>query len=534
MSTQGSRGAAPETTLSRRQLLQFAASGLAVVGSAGVLSACGSNSTGTSSSAASAGPPKRGGTLRFGVVGGAASDSLEAQNPVTIADLARVPQLFDPLVTQTAAGGAAMRLATELTSNAAGTRWTIKLRDGVVFHDGKRFGSDDVLFSLRRIVHKKLPGAYFLGPVDLAASRAVDRLTVELVYKSPYALLQEALLAPYFSIVPVGYDPAKPIGTGPFKLERFQPGVESSVVRNENYWREGLPYLDRVVTTNVVDETTQVNGLQAKQFDAINGISAASQSALRGRGTKVIVSRSGSFTPFTMRADTPPFNDVRVRQAFRLIVDRKQMNLLVWAALGQVGNDVINLADPDYLTLPQREQDIAQAKSLLKAAGHDGMSIDLVTAPTVGGEVTTAQVFATQARRAGVHINVRQKTVTDYFSTYYLQKSNVFSQDWYYYIPYLITVQENWATPDAPYNETGWSDPPYRRIYAEAIGTVDGQRRHELIQEMMRIEYDRGAYIIPYYIPVMDAVADKVQGVTSTVSGQSLSNYDFTGIWMQS
>ena len=519
--------------LPRREFLRLTASGLAVVGSASLLTACGGKSASPSTSAAPAGPPARGGTLRFGVVGGASSDTLEAQNPVTIADLARVPQLFDSLITQTATGAPEMRLATEITPNAAATQWTIKLRDGVVFHNGKKFTGQDVMFSLRRIVQMKLPAAFFLGPVDLAASKVVDPLTVVLVYKAPFALLQDALLAPYFAMVPVGYDPKKPIGTGPFKLESFQAGVQSSMVRNENYWRLGLPYLDRVVTTDVADETTQVNGLRSGQFDAINGISAASQASLHGGGFKVIVSKSGSFTPFTMRADTPPFNDVRVRQAFRLMVDRKQMNQQVWSGLGQIGNDVINIQDPNYLVLPQREQDIGQAKSLLKAAGRDGMTVNLITAPTVGGEVSTAQVFATQAQAAGVTVNVQQKTVTDYFATDYLQKNNVFSQDWYYYIPYLTTVQENWATADAPYNETGWNDPPYRQLYAQAVKTVDASKRRDLIQQMMRIEYDRGAYIIPYYIPVIDAAADKVQGITPTVSGQSLSNYDFTSIWMQ-
>ena len=524
----------PVSQLARRDFIRLTASGLAVVGSASLLAACGGKSASPSPSGTAAGPPKRGGTLTFGVVGGASSDTLEAQNPITIADLARVPQLFDSLVSQTATGAPAMRLATEITPNAAATQWTIKLRDGVVFHDGKKFTGEDVLFSLRRIVQMNLPAAFFLGPVDLVASKVVDPLTVVLVYKAPFALLLDALLAPYFAMVPVGYDPKKPIGTGPFKLESFQAGVQSSMVRNENYWRSGLPYLDRVITTDVADETTQVNGLRSGQFDVINGISAASEGSLRGGGFKIIVSKSGSFTAFTMRADTPPFDDVRVRQAFRLIVDRKQMNEQVWAGLGQIGNDVINIEDPDYLVLPQREQDISQAKSLLKAAGRDGMSINLITAPTVGGEVSTAQVFATQAQAAGVKVNVQQKTVTDYFANYYLQKNNVFSQDWYYYIPYLTTVQENWATSDAPYNETGWNDAPYRQLYAQAVQTVDAAKRRDLIQQMMRIEYDRGAYIIPYYIPVIDAAANKVQGITPTVSGQSLSNYDFTSIWIQS
>ena len=476
------------------------------------------------------GKPRRGGTLRFGAVGGASTDTLEAQNPLTITDLARVPQMFDSLLAQTPDGATEMRLATEITPSADGKEWTIRVRDGVTFHDGKKFGAEDVLYSLRRIIRNKLPGSFVIGPVDLSASKVVNPTTVSLVYKEPYAILLEALSIPYFAMVPVGYDPKKPNGTGPFKLEKFEAGVASSVVRNENYWRPGLPYLDRIVTTNVEDETTQLNGLRAGQFNAANGISAASVGAAQSAGLKVIVSKTGSFTPFTMRSDIAPFNDVRVRQAFRLMVQREQMNEQVWSGKGQIGNDIINIADRDYLKMPQREQDIEKAKSLLKAAGREGMSIDLVTAPTVGGEVSTAQVFGTQAKDAGVKVNVVQKSVTDYFAKYYLK--NQFSQDWYYYAPYRAIVSQNWATKDAPYNEAHWDDHEYQRIYAESVLTLDDAKRRELNQAMMRIEYDRGVYIIPYFIPVIDAVSQTVQGVVPTASGQSLSNYDFSRVWL--
>src|SRR6185312_13610043 len=132
-----------------------------------------------------------------------------------------------------------------------------------------------------------------------------------------------------------------------------------------------------------------------------NFLSAPAVAALRGGGFKVTVSKTGSWGPFTMRMDQKPFTDARVRQAMRLVVDRPQMLNQVFGGLGTIGNDVIGIVDPIYdQGLPQRVQDIAQAKSLLAAAGYPNPSVDLVTTINAPGGIQAAQVFATQAAAA--------------------------------------------------------------------------------------------------------------------------------------
>src|SRR6201985_2490738 len=106
-----------------------------------------------------------------------------------------------------------------------------------------------------------------------------------------------------------------------------------------------------------------------------------------------------------MRVDMAPFTDVRVRQAFRLMVDREKMNRLVFGGHGTHGNVVFSIWDTDYdHSLPQRQQDIAQAKSLLKQAGHENLTIQLVTADIAQGTVNMAQLLAQDAAQAGVTV----------------------------------------------------------------------------------------------------------------------------------
>jgi peptide/nickel transport system substrate-binding protein len=298
----------------------------------------------------------------------------------------------------------------------------------------------------------------------------------------------------YYYIVPVGYDPKNPVGTGPFKYKSFVPGSESTCVRNENYWQSGLPYLDEVIATDYSDETSQVNAMQGGQADVADLLTYASIHTLQASGHNTLVSPSGTWTPFTMRVDVAPLNDARVRQALRLVVNRPQMRDLVFGNNGLLGNDLFGIWDPSYNhAIPQRHQDIGQAKSLLKSAGHESLQIQLVTADVASGTVQAATVFAQQAAAAGITVNLRQVTVTDFYGKNYLQWA--FAQDYWSYAPYLVQVG-NATLPSSPYNECHFDDPNYNALYAQAIRTVDDTKRTQIVHEMQEIDYSTGGYII--------------------------------------
>lgn len=526
--------------LTRRRLLQASAGGALGVGLAGLLAACGSSAASSPIVTSGASPvpggsgatpsPRKGGTLRVGASGGAASDTLDAQNLILNTDFCRGAQLYDRLVRyDDKTGKSNLDMADSITPNSDATEWTIVVKKGVVTHDGKPFGAADVLFSLQRIVKNNFPGATSVGPVDFNNSKIVDQQTLLLKYQKPYSILLDVLGHYYYYMVPVGYDPKNPIGTGPFKLQSFTPNVASTVVRNENYWQSGVPFLDSIVTTNLSDETAQINALQAGQVDAIDFLSAPSVAALQGTGAQVIVSKSAGWGPFTMRVDQAPFSDVRVRQALRLLVDRKQMLDSVFAGYGSLGNDVIWLHTADYANLPQRELDINQAQSLLKAAGYADLSVDMITSDFAPGMVQAAQVYATQAKAAGVNVNIKKQTQTEYFANSYLKVP--FSQDYWGFEPYLVAASQA-LIHGAPFNATWFNDTQYNALFDHATSTTDESARNDAIAQMVQIEYDRGGYIIPYFFPIIDGVGANVRGVEPTISGLALGNFNFRAIWM--
>ena len=216
------------------------------------------------------------------------------------------------------------------------------------------------------------------------------------------------------------------------------------MTRNADYWDPPRPYLDRLVISDINDETAQINALLTGQVDAIDFLTAGSLAALTSSSAAkaVISENTGGYNPFTMRVDRTPYTDVRVRTALKLLIDRPAMLKSVFAGHGQIGNDIPGRYDPAYdpSLVPQREQDIDKAESLLRAAGYPDLSVQLVTTANAPGMVQAAQVFATQAAAAGVRVAIVNQPVTQYFANSYLKVP--FSQDYWGYWPYLMLVNQ--------------------------------------------------------------------------------------------
>jgi peptide/nickel transport system substrate-binding protein len=529
MTVSGEHSPKPAPTgLTRRQVVERGVVGSAVLGVSGLVVACGGGGAGAKSSSSTAtatATPKRGGTLRAGISGGTSSDTLDGRNIVNTVDGARALNLYNGFGITDLNGIPKRELAEEFTPNADATEWTLRLKQGIEFHNGKTLSAADAIFTLQGFANPANYTSPYFTRVDVKGIKQLDSRTVRIPMKTPYATFADWIMAYGFPVYPVGWDIKNPVGTGPFKFKSFVPGQQSVFVRNPNYWEEGLPYADELVISDFTDETSQINALISGQVDLIDKLSASSISEIQGQGGIVrVVEDSAEWAPIVMRVNAAPFNDVRVRQAMRLIVDREQMRALVYGGHGLLGNDLFSIADPAYdKSLPQREPDIEQAKALLKAAGREGLAIQLVTAPVGAGSIQMAQVFAQQAKAAGVQVSLRQVTSTEMYGPNYTHW--VFSQSHWPYSAYLTQVQDS-TVPNAPYNETNFADPRYLSMFQEAVATVDAQKRFELEQEMQTIDYDQGGYIIPTYTPGIDAWAADITGVRSSV-WYPLGSYGF-------
>jgi peptide/nickel transport system substrate-binding protein len=528
------------TDVSRRQFFTGAA-GVAVLG--GLAAACGSSSSGSTSTSTSpttaAGTPKAGGNFRLGVTGGGSKDIMDGQNIITKPDQARLVTAFETLLEydenyQLQETGLAQHVTQDNPK-----QYTIELRQGIEFQNGKTLTADDVIYSFQRIGTKRngLTGFAATATMDIANIKKMDKYTVRLPLKSADSTIPDTLAGYTFGMVPSGYEayPHPQVGTGAYKLKSFTPGQQSVHTRNPNYWRGGgQPWFDQVTIIDFASSTAQANALFGGSVDAITDLPASQVKIAQGHGQQALISKTGGWLPLCMAIDMPPFDDVKVRQAMRLIVNRPQMIEQVASGYGFVGNDLYAPFDAGYdHSLPQRVQDIDQAKSLLKAAGKEGLTVDLHTTNGAAGMVETADVFASQAKAAGVTINVHNDP--NYYGSQYLKLA--FSIDFWGTRNYLSQVQQG-SLPTSPYNETHW--PPksgdgsnFGSLYQQALAATDSSKRIEIEQEMQKLEYDIGGYIIPFFGDLIDGYSSKVHGLVPSKGTLNLDSFGhgFRSIW---
>jgi peptide/nickel transport system substrate-binding protein len=526
----------PGGGLTRRQALHGAIAGAGMLSAGGLLAACGGSSSASSSaksSPTSTGQLKSGGNVRIGATGGGAKDTIDAHLPTADPDIMRCWNLYEPLAVRPPSFGPLEMMVAESIEAAHGKAdsWVVKIRPGIEFHNGKTVTPEDVVFSLQRILDKKNPkvGAASLGYVDVANVKKSGKNEVHIPLKFANAGFLDDIGQYFNAIVPVGYDPAKPVGTGAFMFESFTAGQQSVFKKFPNYWQKGKPYADQLTIIDFTDDTARVNALLGGQVDAIDNLPTGQIQQVQGNSAlKVLISHTGQWQPFTMRIDTPPFNDVRVRQAMRLIVNRPQMVEQVLSGQGRIANDLYAPFDPAYnSTLPQRHQDIAQAKSLLKAAGHADLAVQLVTAPVFQGVVQAAQVFAQQASAAGVKVSLRKLDTGTFYGPNYLKWA--FAQDFWATREYLPQVAQG-SLPSSPFNETHWGAGKFSTLINQARAELDQTKRIAILHEAQQMEYTQGGYIIPYFSNQIDAYSSKLGGFVEAKSGFPLGNYWFKNV----
>jgi peptide/nickel transport system substrate-binding protein len=152
----------------------------------------------------------------------------------------------------------------------------------------------------------------------------------------------------------------------------------------------------------------------------------------------------------------------------------------------------------------------------------------LTTADIANGVLESAQIFARQAKDAGVTVKVKQLTPEIFFGDQYLQWP--FAQDIWTLKPYLSQAALC-LLPDAPYNETHWRDPAYVVLFNKAISTIDAAQRAAIVTQLQTIDFEQGSYIIPSHNQIVDLVASHVNGLSPGVF-LALGDYDFAKIWL--
>ena len=525
--------------LTRRTLLgagATVAAGLALAGcgsdsqpAGGTTTPAGSDGqpAGGGSPAASA-APKQGGTFRVAAktfAEATACDPHQANTSYSINNAC-----FDALVESDHDNKWRMAMAEKFEmENNDPTQWLIKLKAGMKWHDGKPVTADDVIFTINRIMDPKAPlaAATMMKAIDLNGITKVDDLTVRLKLKSPDCLMLQSFSQSFSCLVPVGFDPAKPVGSGPFTFESFTPKQRWVGNRFADYWRgAGLPHLDRLELVGFASPTAALNGLLAGQVDGLDKMLPAQLQQVKQRPNLITTeSQTGSIMQVSMNCRKgAPFEDARVRKAFKLMLDRQQLINSVYAGHGKIGNDVgvfpewDDACDP---ALPEPQHDVEQAKTLLQQAGKENMTVTLRVAELVTGMTAAAQVIQEQAKKIGVTVklDVVADIATFYTDAYYGADLQI---DWTDTIDMRAGCGYYWLT-ESDYNAGGYSNAEVDKLHAEALASTTPEGYKTAMRKLSTIIQEDGPWLVWGRTTQIDAHTDKFTGVQQDAGGTGLN-----------
>jgi peptide/nickel transport system substrate-binding protein len=511
--------------VSRRDVLKTGLAGAAAVSGVSVLAACGSASK-SDPAAGAPSKPVRGGTFVVGMLTAGTGESLSVWQSFDQPGTARLLNLYDPLF-EIGPKGLRPGLAESAEPNADATVWTIKLRDGVTWHNGKPLTADDVVYTIKNWSN---PDNY-ISPVmsvliDPQRTRKRDARTVEVGLRRPVGDFPSVTCHVQCLVIPEGTRKSdfgkNPVGTGPFAFESFTPGKRSVFTANANYWG-GRPYVDKLVfDTSFTDENARFNALRAGEVHTVPqlpfGLAAANKSSTDIRVTSAV---GASCYQFAMNLTKPPFNDVRVRQALRLLADRQGIINSAMAGYGHPGNDVPGRGLKYYASDLKRDRDVEQARSLLTKAGQQDLHVTLETGEVMPGAVDVATVYARNAADAGVKVNVKRVDAAAYYSfdagytkrgfsfAYPGGGSNIPSLTLYY----LFTL---WSKAPAPEVNPPKSDDA---LLFDAIGELDEAKAKDKWHEVQQNQYDRGGYINFVDLAYVDGYRKNVGGLDASYGG---------------
>jgi peptide/nickel transport system substrate-binding protein len=426
-------------------------------------------------------------------------------------------------------------LATEWSVSDDGLTWTFKLREGVKFHSGKDFTSADVVYSFKRLLDPALgSGAQavleFLDPNGI---KAPDPYTVTFTTSKAVVELPVLISNKFTNIVPDGATHEalrlKADGTGPFMQEQFEPNAPVRILRkNPNYWNAGQPKAECLKITVAQEPVAAVSAIKSGQVDLVLNVDPSVIPSLKDDPSVSLLETGASNSmTISMWVDTPPFDNVKVREAMKAVVDRQAMIDTVLLGYGEPGADnPVPLGNPASFVKEAPKQDIDKAKSLLAEAGHpDGLSFDLYTAEGVPGMVRMAQVYAEMAKPAGFDINVIVTPAESFWDDVWLQKSIVTSA-WSMRPP-----GEGLAvayTQNAKWKETHWERPDYDALLLKANTTVDAAERTKLYQQAGELLAKEGGVILPMFVHQVLALRQGCSGYTPRAQNFNLNFEDLT------
>lgn len=458
--------------------------------------------------------PRRGGKLVLGIDNASSSDRIDPAFYFEQYMYHIGRQIFNTLTELDNNGKLVGSLAESWTPAKQGAEWRFKLRSNVAFHNGKALDANDVVYSLNHHRKKDSQSAvrgYMNQVKDIKAASANE---VVITLTAPNVDFPFLLGEVNFGITPKDADFNKGIGTGPFVLQSFQPGVRTVTTRNPNYWKPDSAFVDSVETVAYNDSAARVAALLSGSVHYINRITPGIVKRLESsRQIQVHRQKSSFQTTFPGLADREPFNQPDVRLALKYALDREQLLNSLVSGYGTVANDSPLFPSNPYFTtdLPSHAYDPDKAKFHWKRSGYNKeIVLSAADGATFAGAVSAAEIYQASASKAGIPFRVNRVPADGYWTEVWIKH------------PFCASGWTNRSTADAylsmicasnaPWNEARWKNAKVDQLIVAGRSELNETRRKQIYHDLQVLYANESSTVIPLYIDAISASGSKLKG----------------------
>jgi peptide/nickel transport system substrate-binding protein len=469
------------------------------------------------------------------------ADDVQSLVPTVAADNASIwtlQEIFDTLLVPSEDGQSLEpSLATDYTQSDDKLTWTFTLQQGIKFSNGQPLTSADVKFSLEQASKPEAPFS-FINAI-ISSIDTPDDHTVVITTSQPWAPLPADLALYANSIVPADYAgmsqdefAKKPIGTGPFKLDSWTTGQTLKLVRNDNYWQKGKPYLDSVTINVVTDSNTRATQLESGQAQ-INEYPAYSSLAALKASPNVQVSAfpSSRVDYLTMNTAKAPFDDANVRLAIAHAVDREAIIKTVLFGNGTLPGGYMSPAlwayDPS-ITPPAYDLDAAKA-ALAKSSKPNGFDTTILIPSGNADQQTEAQLIQDSLSKIGINVTIQTLDPSaaieavpagNFDMTFVYQTTDIIDPD---EIIRWVGLADGGSNAEFSFYDAGLSDKA-----AEAATLSDQNARKAIYSEMQKAFNEANPLLTLYYSQSLYSYANNVHDFHPFATG----NYNLVDTWV--